>query len=247
MSRPVLELQGVRVERGGARVLDVPSFRLGEAERVAVVGRNGSGKSTLLLTLMGLLPCATGRVLFRGQSASGPGEAVALRRRMALVLQEPLLFDATVFDNVATGLRLRAVPRAELGERVRTSLARFHLAHLAGRAARELSGGEARRVSLARALVVEPEVVLLDEPFSGLDLPTRHAIVDDLARVLRDGRVASILVTHDPAEARRLSDRSVELQAGRIAGSTPPAPAAVRGRAAPGDGLEAITPEVAPA
>jgi tungstate transport system ATP-binding protein len=223
MSPPVLALEGGHVTRGGARVLDVPSFRLAEQELVAVVGPNGSGKSTLLLTLMGLLPRDAGRVLFRGSAVSGEAEAVAFRRRMALVLQEPLLFDTTVFENVATGLRLRSVGRAETRERVHACLERFRVGPLAARAARKLSGGEARRVCLARALVVEPEVVLLDEPFAGLDLPTRQAITDDLARALRDARVAGILVTHEPTEALRLCHRVVVMQGGRIVRSDRPA------------------------
>jgi tungstate transport system ATP-binding protein len=249
----LLELDGLRVARGGARVLDVPSFRLGGGERIALVGPNGSGKSTLLLALMGLLPREAGRVLFRGRAATCAAEAVALRRRMALVLQEPLLFDASVFDNVATGLRLRGVGRAEVRDRVHAVLARFHAVHLADRAARKLSGGEARRVSLARALVAEPEVVLLDEPFTGLDLPTRLAITDVLARALHEARVATILVTHDPAEASRLCDRVVVMEGGRIVERAPPGAvfdavddAAPGGRARCA-GLGRIMPGVAPA
>lgn len=248
MTRPILELEGVQVDRGGACVLDVARFRLAEGERIALVGPNGSGKSTLLLALMGLLPRRAGRVLFRGRAAASDAEVVAIRRRMGMVLQEPTLFDATVFENVATGLRLRGVRRAEVGDRVRTVLGRFRLAHLAERAARELSGGEARRVSLARALVVDPEVVLLDEPFTALDLPTREAITHDLDRALRERGVASVLVTHDPADARRLSDRVVAMERGRIVGGAAlPAVAPAIDVVPAGGGLDAVTADAAPA
>lgn len=220
---PVLELRGVRVERGGALVLDVPEFRLAAGEIVALIGPNGSGKSSLLLALMGLLPRAAGSALFRGEALEAGGRLIERRRRIALVLQESLLLDDTVEGNVATGLRLRGVGRAEASRRVAAALRRFGLAGLERRAARQLSGGEARRACLARALVVAPEVVLLDEPFASLDLPTRQAITDDLEGAIRDGGMAAILVTHDAGEALRLADRIVVLHEGRIVQSDAPA------------------------
>jgi tungstate transport system ATP-binding protein len=217
----ILELRDVQVERGGRRVLDVPSFRLHEGEFVAVIGPNGSGKSTLLLSMMGLLPRAGGEILFRGEDVLSRGR-IERRRKMAMVLQEPLLFDATVFDNVAAGLRMRGMGRDEIRRRVRTYLERFRLSELAERSARKLSGGEARRVSLARALAVEPEVVFLDEPFSGLDVPTRQSITEDLEATIRASRLAAVLVTHDRSEALRLSDRIVVMNAGRVVQSDAP-------------------------
>jgi tungstate transport system ATP-binding protein len=219
---PVLELRGARVERGGHLALDVPSFELGAGELVALIGPNGSGKTTLLLALMGLVPRAAGRALFRGEDLEAGGGLIGRRRRIALILQECLLLDGTVEGNVATGLRLRGVRGGELRRRVAAALERFGLAHLAGRAARKLSGGEARRVSLARALAVEPEVVLLDEPFSNLDAPTRQSITDDVERTLRAAGMAAILVTHDAGEALRLADRIVVMQGGRIVQSDAP-------------------------
>ncbi|MGB8932049.1 MAG: ATP-binding cassette domain-containing protein, partial [Anaeromyxobacteraceae bacterium] len=122
---PLLELQGVRVERGGRRVLDVPSFRLGAGEVVAVIGPNGSGKTTLLHALMGLVPRAAGRALFRGEELDADGRIVERRRRMAMILQESLLFDTTVEANVAAGLKLRATARDESRRRVALYLERF--------------------------------------------------------------------------------------------------------------------------
>lgn len=217
MSRAcVLELQDLEVSRGGARVLDVPSFRLGEGEFVSLIGPNGAGKSSLLLAMMALLGRSAGRILHRGREVRTDGDAVALRRRMALVLQDPLLFDATVYDNVAAGLRLRGLGAGETRRRAHAALERFHLGGMAERSARKLSGGEARRVNLARALAVEPEVILLDEPFASLDLPTRQAITDDLERTIREARMAAVLVTHDQAEALRLSDRIAVMNRGAI-------------------------------
>jgi len=220
---PVLEVRGLQVERAGVPVLDVPSFRLDEGEIVSLIGPNGSGKSTLLLSLMTLLPRQAGQVLWRGAAVDGGRGAIACRRRMALVLQEPHLFRETVYENVASGLRIRGVGRAEERARAMAALDRFGIAGLARRPALELSGGEARRVSLARALAVAPEVVLLDEPFNNLDAPARQAVSADLERSLREARTAAVLVTHSQDEALRLSDRIAVMEAGRIVQSGPPA------------------------
>jgi tungstate transport system ATP-binding protein len=214
--RFLLELRDLEVDRGGVRVLDIPSFHLRENEFVSLVGPNGSGKSTLLLSMMCLLERAGGSVAWRGSEVRTDRDALALRRRIAMVLQEPLLFDASVEDNVASGLKLRGLARGETKRRVATYLERFNLGPLAQRSARKLSGGEARRVSLARALVVEPDVILLDEPFTSLDPPTRQSITHDLEETIRDTRTAAILVTHEPSESLRLSDRIVVMEAGRI-------------------------------
>jgi tungstate transport system ATP-binding protein len=220
---PVLELRDVRVQRGGRTVLDVPGFRLERGELVALVGPNGSGKTTLLHALMGLVPRSAGAALFQGEALEAGGRLVERRRRMALILQEPLLFDSTVEKNVAESLRLRGLRGAELRRRVAEVLERFRVGALATRPARELSGGEARRVSLARALVTEPEAVLLDEPFASLDAPTRQAITDDLEGTVREAGMAAILVTHDASEALRLADRIVVMHQGRIVQSDVPA------------------------
>jgi tungstate transport system ATP-binding protein len=222
-SHSLLELAGVQVERGGVEVLDVPAFGLGEGELVTLIGENGSGKSTLLLTMMLLLPRSAGEVRWRGRPVASNGTAIACRRRMAMVFQEPYLLDATVSDNVASGLRLRGMGRADVRLRVKAYLDRFHLSGLADRSALKLSGGEARRVNLARALAVEPEVLFLDEPFSNLDGPTRRSITDDLWHALRQNGTTAVLVTHDTSEALRLSDRIVVMHGGKIVQSDVPA------------------------
>lgn len=218
----ILEARNLVVRRGGAEVLSVPEFTLHERESVALIGPNGAGKSTLLLILATLLQPSTGEVRFHSVPVRSSSADTSYRRRIAMVFQEPLLFDATVFDNVATGLKIRGVPVSEIRQRVGECLDRFHISHLADRSARRLSGGEAQRTSLARAFATRPEVVLLDEPFVALDPPTRRLLMDDLAQVLREMGSAAVIATHDQMEALRLADRMMVMQGGRIvqAGTT---------------------------
>ena len=205
----------MRVRYGGATVLDVPALDVVAGEVLAVIGPNGSGKSTLL-RVAGLLETpAEGEVRFRDRRVE-PRHALADRRRMATTFQQPLLADATVADNVALGLRFRGVPGPEGAGRVRQWLGRFGIAHLAERPARTLSGGEAQRVALARALVTEPELLMLDEPFAGLDEPTREALIPDLGAILRSDRVTTVLVTHDRGEAQALATRVAVVMGGRV-------------------------------
>ena len=214
-SPPVVALHGVQVARAGRTVLEIPELAVDAGQVLAVIGPNGAGKSTLL-RVMGLLEAATaGSVRFQGEPVS-PSHGLAVRRRMASVFQEPLLADATVRDNVALGLRFRGLDDGRAAPRVEAWLTRLGIAPLAARQARTLSGGEAQRTALARALVLEPELLLLDEPFSALDQPTREALLDDFGRILRQDRTTTVLVTHDRGEAMTLGDRVGVLMGGRL-------------------------------
>jgi len=213
---PILTARNLVVERGGAQVLSVPEFDLHSEETVALIGPNGAGKSSLLLALAALLQSASGEIRYHGEPISAAGNATAYRRRIAMVFQEPLLFDTTVFDNVASGLKIRGIPAGEIRRRVGECLDRFHISNLADRSACRLSGGEAQRTSLARAFATRPEVVLLDEPFTSLDPPTRRLLMDDLAQVLRETGSSAVIATHDQMEALRLADRMMVMQGGQI-------------------------------
>ncbi len=212
---PVVALHVIQVSRAGRTVLEIPELAVDAGQVLAVIGPNGAGKSTLL-RVMGLLEAPTaGRVTFQGEPVGLAG-GLAVRRRMATVFQEPLLTDATVRDNVALGLRFRGADSQRAAPRVDVWLERLGIAHLAGRQARTLSGGEAQRTALARALVLDPELLLLDEPFSALDQPTREALLDDFGRIVRQERTTTVLVTHDRAEAMALGDRVGVLMDGRL-------------------------------
>jgi tungstate transport system ATP-binding protein len=213
-SKVLLQAEDLLVRRGGVTVLDIPTLNVVQGQVLVLVGPNGAGKSTLLLTLAGLLKPARGTLFFRGQRIAD-GDFV-YRRHIAMVFQEPLLFDATVFDNVAAGLRIRNVERADIDRIVPGYLELFGIGHLAKRSARKLSGGEAQRTSLARAFVTKPEVLFLDEPFSSLDPPTREGLIGDLEKILRETQTTAIAATHDQTEALRLADRMAVMNEGRI-------------------------------
>ncbi len=216
MGREVLRVEGLRVERDGQTHLDVPALSLLRGETLAVMGPNGAGKSTLLLVLALLLSPTAGQLWLDGQRVDFAGDLAPLRRRLAVVFQEPLLLNRSVEDNVGLGLRLRGVGGKDVRERVGLWLARFGIAHLARRSARTLSGGEAQRASLARAFVLAPDVLFLDEPFSALDTPTRAALVEGLGEVIKETQVTTVFVTHDRDEALSLGDRLAVMISGRL-------------------------------
>jgi tungstate transport system ATP-binding protein len=214
-SNSLLQVENLSVRRGGVAVIDLPHFSVNREEKVAVIAPNGGGKSSLLLALACLIPREQGSITFNGTEVTAGGET-AYRRRIAMLFQEPLLFDTTVLDNVAEGLRIRGMGRQEARSRAEESLELFRIGHLAKRSAHKLSGGEAQRVSLARAFAVKPELILLDEPFSSLDLPTRIVLAEELGRILHESGTAAIIATHDRIEALRIVDRLAVLDAGRI-------------------------------
>lgn len=213
---PVFEARNLQVIRGGSLILNVPALTIADGEMLSIIGPNGAGKSTLLQSLAALIKPSCGEVLFRGQKIGAEIPLLAYRRKLAMILQEPLLFDTTVFNNVASGLKLRGLKRHNYEPMVIKCLERFGIAHLGDRSARSLSGGEARRTSIARAFATEPEVLLLDEPFSALDPIIREALLEDLEQVLRETRITTIFVTHDRQEALRLSSRLGVMMAGEI-------------------------------
>jgi tungstate transport system ATP-binding protein len=214
-SSPVLEIRDLRVLRGGRQVLGIQQFAVDAHETVAVVGPNGAGKSTLLLALSLLIGQQEGRLLLHGEVVT-PRLALNLRRQIGLVLAAPMLLDTTVRQNVAAGLRFRGIRGQQVGTRVDEWLDRLGILSLRDRHARELSSGEAQRVSLARAFVLEPEVLLLDEPFSSVDAAARSQLIDDTERLLRETSRACVVVTHDLDEASRLGTRMAVIIDGQL-------------------------------
>lgn len=213
---PALIVNNLKVERGGITVLDIPHIDLEAGENLAILGPNGAGKTTLLLTLARLLIYSQGELLFKGQDISHPELMVPYRRRLAMVFQEPLLLNTTVFNNVAAGLKIRRMRKTEIRKRVSRYAELLKITHLLNRDARKLSGGEAQRTNLARAFATEPEMILLDEPFANLDAPSRDSLIDDLHSLFRQIETTAILATHDRLEALRLADRLAVMDGGKI-------------------------------
>jgi len=186
-------------------------------------GPSGSGKTLTLDCLAGLARPDAGRIVLRDRvlfDAARGIDVPSRDRRLGYVFQGYALFPhLTASDNVAYGLRGR--PRDERRRRVADVIGRLGLSGLEQRYPAQLSGGERQRVALGRALAPEPTLLLLDEPFSALDLPRRRALRDDLARVLRDWGTAAVVVTHDFTEAYRLADRIVVYEAGRVVQAAP--------------------------
>ncbi|WP_221633932.1 ABC transporter ATP-binding protein [Nocardioides luti] len=198
-------------------------------EVIAVIGPNGAGKTTLLRALAGLVP-VEGAVEVDGASWTDPPRLVR-ERSLGFVFQDQSLFPhLSAVDNVAFGLRSRGTPRAEAEATAHAWLDRFGIDDLAGRRPRELSGGQAQRVAIARALAAGPDLLLLDEPFAGLDVGVATALRLELSRHLASYAGIALLVTHDALDALTLADTVLVLDAGRVAQTGTPQDVAARPR-----------------
>ena len=196
--------------------LSIPYFELNPAERVALIGPNGAGKTTLLQIIALLQRPSNGSILFNSKEVQGRQEVIDYHRQTAFVPQRPVMYNRSVRDNVAIGLKIRNIKADEISERVEQMLKALKIEHLAHRNALSISGGEARRVMLARALVLKPKILFLDEPFADLDEPVRRSIIEDTLPILSATGCATIFVTHNQDETYQLANRFMVLIKGRI-------------------------------
>lgn len=211
----VLEINNLRVRRGLQFNLNIEHLVLKKGEVLAIIGPNGAGKSTFLLTISKQLVPETSSIRFMGQPLDQIRD-LDYRRNIALILQEPLLLDTSVYKNIATGLRFRGFPKSEQKKQIKEWLSRLKIEHLEHRPASQLSGGQAQRVSLARAMVLKPALLLLDEPFRALDTPTRIALIEDFHSILSDTGTTTIFITHDQEQALSIGDRIAVFLEGRM-------------------------------
>ena len=221
---PLFELTGVTYRYPESTALDEVTLSIAQGERVAILGANGSGKSTLLRILGGLCFPEQGRVQFAGQALTeahfaDDRFAWDFRRRVGIVFQNPdvQLFNATVFDEVAFGPLQLDWPKPEIIERVDAALNEMDIFHLKHRTPHRLSGGEKKRVALASVLVLDPEVLLMDEPTAALDPKSQGHMIDFLFDCI--GKKTVITTTHHLEIVEEIADRCLVLEAGHLAGS----------------------------
>lgn len=207
--------EAIGMTRNGRCVLDVDDVEITGGGLTAVLGPNGAGKSLLLRVLSGLIAPDRGRVTWRG----APPDRIRTLD-LGYVLQRPVLLRRSALANVAYPLTIRGMPAAKARVSAQEGLAAAGLAHLATAPARLLSGGEQRRLAIARALVTGPEVLFLDEPSANLD-PRATADIEQMILRVRSSGTPVVLVTHDIGQARRLADRVLFMAAGRIIESAP--------------------------
>jgi thiamine transport system ATP-binding protein len=205
----MLVVDSVSVSLGGRSVLDAVSLEVSAGEVVAVFGPSGSGKSTLLRAVAGLVEVESGRVVIDGVDVTS---VPTHRRRVGMVFQDEQLFPhRDVAGNVAFGLEMAGVGRRERESRVEELLSAVGLDGFGDRDVSTLSGGEAKRVALARSLAPRPAVLLADEPLTGLDADLHDRLAVEVGAVLRESGTTTLWVTHDRAEAALVADRSVSL------------------------------------
>lgn len=215
-TQPLLETQGLVKRYGGRTVVDGVSFHVGKAEIVGLLGRNGAGKTTSFRITIGMIDADGGRVIFDGRDVSGLPMYRRARLGMGYLSQEPSVFSRlTVAENIDAILEVMRLPRRERVKRREELLEQFHLTHKRHEQARTCSGGERRKLEIARALVTRPRLILLDEPFSGVD----PLAVEDLQREIRrleDLGIAVLITDHNVQQTLRVCDRAYIINEGKV-------------------------------
>lgn len=214
----LFEIKDLTKIYNGKKVLDIPSLDLEEKGIYVFSGANGAGKTTLLSILNLLLMPSTGKILYKGLDVlNSQVNRIGIRREMTMVTQNPYLFDTTVENNVAYGLKMRKVPKTQMKDTVGSCLAKVGLSGFEKRRAHELSGGEVQRVAIARALAIKPKVLFLDEPTANVDIQTISVLNDLLGELNSQFEMSIIMATHHINEAHHLAHNVFILQDGRIA------------------------------
>lgn len=201
----------------GEPVLNGCSFNFDRKQTYVLMGRNGSGKSTLLRICSLIEEPDKGELIFSDDSVPVEKD-LGLRRRITLLLPRIGVFNTTVYRNVAYGLKIRRLEEREIGERVNGALDFVGLAHKRGQKALTLSSGEMQRLGIARAMVIRPEIMFLDEPTASIDQKNTEIIEEIILNLKKEQRSIAVVTTHDAAQAKRLADRLLVMQEGKIVG-----------------------------
>lgn len=214
MSEFSVSLKNLTLAYGSSIVVPDLDLDIHRGELIALLGPSGCGKTTSMRSIAGLMKPVSGKIFIDGIDVT---DVPANKRGVGLVFQSYALFPhLSAFENVAFGLRLKKLPASEIQSKVNSSLSLVGLSHLADRKPADMSGGQQQRLSLSRSLVMEPEVLLLDEPLSNLDARLRLEMRTELQRVQRDTGITMVFVTHDQSEALALADRIVLMKEGEI-------------------------------
>lgn len=196
--------------------LMVDKFEFYQGERIALIGPNGAGKTTFLRIAALLQSAERSSIIFNNHPIKTNVQSLHYHRSTAFVPQRLVLYNGSVTDNVALGLKIRGASPSLIREKISAMLNAFKITHLAKRPVYQISGGEARRVMLARALVLSPKILFLDEPFADLDKQAKHALMNDFLPVLSQTGCTTIFITHNYEETYQLSDRLIVLFGGKI-------------------------------
>ncbi|MDF2607939.1 MAG: tupC [Bacillales bacterium] len=212
----IIKLKNISFIRNNKEILFVDNLSLERGLIYGLIGPNGAGKSTLIKVASLLDSPTTGEINFDDTIISNNKIPLELRRKISVVFQQPMMLSDTVYNNIGVSLKLRGISKPEIKHKTEYWMEQFGITHLASRNAKNLSGGEAQRVSLARAFVTDPEILFLDEPFSALDLPTKRVLIKDIENVLSKTNITTILVSHDYNEIKYLCSKVVLLVEGKI-------------------------------
>lgn len=216
MPEHIIKVQSLQKEYSGKRVLDIENLEIEKGKITAVIGPSGAGKSTLLHLLNGIEAPSSGTIWFEGKRIDDKTMSLELRRKMVMVFQRPLVFNTTVYDNLAYGLKLRGMKKEEIRKRVEEMLEVTGLKDKSQQKAITLSGGEAQRVAIGRAIIIRPEVLFLDEPTANLD-PANISMIEELIKYARDNyELTVMIITHNMFQAKRLSDNTVFMLNGKV-------------------------------
>jgi len=214
------QLKNIIKAYGGQAVLDLKHLSIQKGKVIGLLGPNGSGKTTLLEILAFLLPPTSGEIWFKQEQIhSNMGRLMKLRRKVVLVQQHPILFTTTVYKNIDFPLKIRSTPKARRSEIVNELLELVGMASFRVAAAHTLSGGQTQRVAIARALACSPEVILLDEPMSSVDVENQITIERIIREINRIKGISVVFTTHDVVQTSRLADETLFLFEGKVAKS----------------------------
>ncbi|MCL4378478.1 MAG: ABC transporter ATP-binding protein [Actinobacteria bacterium] len=217
MDDKIIEITGLKKEYGSKFKLAIDSLYLERNKVLTLIGPNGSGKSTLIKMICLLERPDEGNIFFNGKNISKDKiNKVKIRKEMAVIFQEPALFNASVYNNLILGLKIRKINVFSVKENLDYLIKKLKIGHLLDRNVKNLSGGEKQRVSIARSLVLNSDLLLLDEPLSNIDQQSREDLREDLFEVIKNSGRSIIYVTHDRDEAMMIADDIAVLNDGRL-------------------------------